>query len=313
MSPERMVVATRGSALALIQARGVAALLSAAFPGVEFCLSVVRTRADRLAETPLSAMRGKGVFVKEIEDCLLQGKARLAVHSAKDLPVDLPAGLCLAATPVREDPRDVLISRGGISLREMPPSAVIGTGSPRRKAQLLAFRPDLRVENIRGNLDTRIGKLRGAKPSPVCYDAIVVAAAGCVRAGFEREITEYLPPEVLLPAAGQGALAIECRQDDEEVVSMAQAINDPQTFAAVQAERALVKRLGGGCQIPIAALATGEQEELRLRAAVLSRDGKRAVRAESRASVKEPEALAKIVAGKLYVLGVREMIMDTGL
>ena len=304
----KVILATRGSALALEQARLVARLLEEASPGDEVSIRVVKTGGDKLVDMPLSRMPGKGVFVKEIEDCLLRGEARLAVHSAKDLPVELPAGLCLAATPKREDPRDVLISRDNKRLEELPRSAVIGTGSPRRKAQLLAFRPDLRIENIRGNLDTRIAKLRGKRTSPVRYDAIVVAAAGCVRAGFEEEIAEYLHPEVVLPAAGQGALAIECREDDAEAVQMAGRINDPQTFAAVLAERALVRNLGGGCNVPIAAYADLEGGALRLRGAVMSQDGTRVVQAEARGLVSEAQLLADEVAEKLFKLGAESII-----
>jgi len=306
----KVILATRGSALALEQARLVSRLLEEASPGDEVSIHVVKTGGDKLVDTPLSRMPGKGVFVKEIEDCLLRGEAHLAVHSAKDLPVELPAGLCLAATPKREDPRDVLISRDNKRLEEIPRSAVIGTGSPRRKAQLLAFRPDLRIENIRGNLDTRIAKLRGKRASPVRYDAIVVAAAGCVRAGFEEEIAQHLPPEVMLPAAGQGALAIECREDDTEAVQMAGRINDPQTFAAVLAERALVRNLGGGCNVPIAAYADSEGEALWLRGAVMSPDGRRVVRAEAGGLASEAQLLAEEVAEKLFKLGAESIILQ---
>ena len=304
----KIILATRGSTLALAQARVVARLLEEASAGDEALIRVVKTGGDKLVHVPLSRMPGKGVFVKEIEDCLLGGEAHLAVHSAKDLPVDLPEALCLASTPKRGDPRDVLISRDNKTLEELPRSAVIGTGSPRRKAQLLAFRPDLRVENIRGNLDTRIAKLRGKKASPVRYDAIVVAAAGCLRAGFKEEIAEYLPPEVMLPAAGQGALAIESRQDNSEILQMAHKVNDRQTFAAVLAERALVRNLGGGCNVPIAAYADSEGDGLRLRGKVMSPDGKRVVRAESRARLSEAQMLADDVAEKLFKLGAESII-----
>lgn len=304
----KVILATRGSALALEQARLVSRLLEEASPGDEVSIRVVKTGGDKLVDMPLSRMPGKGVFVKEIEDCLMRGEAHLAVHSAKDLPVDLPAGLCLAATPKREDARDVLISRDNKRLEELPLSAVIGTGSPRRKAQLLAFRPDLRIENIRGNLDTRIAKLRGKRASPVHYDAIIVAAAGCVRAGFEEEIAEYLHPEVMLPAAGQGALAIECRENDSEIVQMAQRINDPQTFAAVLAERALVRNLGGGCNIPIAAYANSDGDALRLRGAVMSPEGTRVVLAEADGLVSDAQLLADEVAEKLFKLGAESII-----
>jgi hydroxymethylbilane synthase len=304
----KIILATRGSSLALEQARIVARLLEEASPGDEVSIRVVKTGGDKLVDVPLSHMPGKGVFVKEIEDYLLRGEAHLAVHSAKDLPVDLPKGLCLAATPKREDPRDVLISRDNKTLEELPPSAVIGTGSPRRKAQLLAFRPDLRVENIRGNLDTRIAKLRGKKASLMRYDALVVAAAGCLRAGFKEEIAEYLPTEVMLPAAGQGALAIECRDDDDEAIQMARKINDAPTFAMVLAERALLRNLGGGCNVPIGSYADCEGERLRLRGKVMSPDGTRVVQAEGWGSVSDPESLAGDIAEKLFKLGAESII-----
>lgn len=311
MTPAKILLATRGSALALKQTRLVADLLSEKFRDVEFSHVIIKTKGDVLLDAPLSAMPGKGVFVKEIEDSLLRGEPRMAVHSMKDLPTDLPPGLFVASVPKRADPRDALISRDGMSLKDLPPSSVIGTSSPRRKAQLLAIRPDLRIENIRGNLDTRIAKLRGERPSPVSYDAIVVAAAGCLRMGCAEEISEHFPPELFLPAPGQGALAIECREDDAEAIEIAESINDPLTHAAVQAERALVHYLGGGCHTPIAALATAEGKSLRLRGAVLSPDGKRVVKGESSASVTQPEVLAKDVADQLLSQGAADIIRES--
>ena len=313
MAPTRIQIATRGSALSLKQTEIVANLLSAAFSALDFSITVVKTKGDRLLESPLSAMPGKGVFVKEIEDSLLRGQARMAVHSMKDLPTEIPPDLCIASVPKRDDYRDVLISRNGLPLKNLPSGAVIGTSSPRRKAHLLAFRPDLRVENIRGNLDTRIAKLRATTPSLLRYDAIVVAAAGCLRAGYDREISEYIPLELILPAAGQGALAIECRQDDLEAIEIARSIGDPFNFAAVQAERALVRRLGGGCHTPIGALATNETGNLRLRGAVLSPDGKRILKAESSASAGQSETLAEDVAKQLISLGAGDIIRESEL
>lgn len=311
MSSNTIVVATRGSALALKQTEMVVSLLSARFPAIEFSIAVVKTKGDTLLEAPLAAMPGKGVFVKEIEDRLLRGQARMAVHSVKDLPVDIAGGLCLASVPERADCRDVLISRKKLALKELRPGAIIGTGSPRRKAQLLALRRELRVENIRGNLDTRIAKLRGTRACRVRYDAIVVAAAGCLRAGYEHEISEYLPSELILPAAGQGALAIECREDDLEAIEIARSVSDATTFAAVQAERALVGYLGGGCHTPIAALATLEGDNLRLRGVVLSPDGKRIARAHSSASMSRPKSLARDVAQRLLSLGAKDIIRES--
>jgi hydroxymethylbilane synthase len=305
---EEIVIATRGSALALSQARIVEHLLSTAFPELTFSISIVKTKGDKILDTPLPAIPGKGVFVKEIEDCLLEGRARLAVHSMKDLPVDLPRGLHLAATPKRDDFRDVLVSRDGLALETLPESSVVGTSSPRRRAQLLAVRPDLRLEDIRGNLDTRLAKLHGRRPSLVRYDAIIVAAAGCHRLALSQEISQYLPPEVCLPAAGQGAIAIECREGDPAATRIAQAINDPPTFASVGAERAVVRDLGGGCHTPIAALAIPDGEDLALLAAVLSPDGGRILRAEAVGKVENPESLARTVAARLMDLGAEELL-----
>jgi len=256
----------------------------------------------------LRTIPGKGVFVKEVEERLLRGQASVAVHSMKDLPIEIPSGLCLAAVPERDDPRDVLISRDGLPLKRLRSGAVIGTSSPRRKAQLLACRPELRVESIRGNLDTRIAKLRGTRLSAVRYDAIVVAAAGCQRAGYENEITEYLSAEMVLPAPGQGAIAVECREDDREAIEMARSINDPASFVAVEAERALLKYLGGGCHTPIAALAAVEGGNLWLRGAILSPDGSRIVRAESYGPPNQPDSLATEVAQRLLLNGARELL-----
>ncbi len=311
MPPNTIIIATRGSALALKQAEIVVNLLSARFPAIEFSIAVVKTKGDILLEAPLAAMPGRGVFVKEIEDRLLRGQARMAVHSVKDLPVEVPRGLCLACVPDRADCRDVLISRDKLALKELPPGAIVGTGSPRRRAQILSFRPDLRVEDIRGNLDTRVAKLHGTTPSPVRYEAIMVAAAGCRRAGYEHEISEYLPSELILPTAGQGALAIECREDDLEAIEIARSVSDAASFAAVQAERALVGYLGGGCHIPIAALATPEGDNLWLRAAVLSPDGKRIARAHLSGSMSRPRALAKDVAERLLSLGAKDIIRES--
>jgi len=307
MLHEKIIVATRGSDLALKQTQTVIGLLSGAVPRLDFQILIVKTKADKFLEAPLSALPGKGVFVKEIEDSLLRGEARLAVHSLKDLPTGLAPGLCLASTPAREDYRDALISRGSLTLNALPPGAVVGTGSPRRKAQLLTVRPDLRIENIRGNLDTRIAKLRGTKASPVAYDAIIVAAAGCLRAGFQGEIAEYLPPETLLPAAGQGTIAIECRADDLDAIRIVESVKDPPTFAAARAERALVEYLGGRCRTPIAALATAEGDNLRLRSAVFSPDGKRAFRAESTGPMTDPESVARSAARELFRMGAGEV------
>jgi hydroxymethylbilane synthase len=276
-------VATRGSKLALAQAEWVIARLRRLFVSEDFETHIVKTTGDALADAagPIPA---KGVFVKEIEQALLRGDARLAVHSLKDMPTDTLPGLVIAAIPEREDARDALISRSSAPLSEFPGGAVVGTGSARRAAQLLAARPDLRIEPIRGNLDTRIAKLTGARPSPVAYDAIVVAVAGCRRLGLDEAITEILPPHVILPAPGQGALAVETRDDDAEAIRMVAAIDDGAARQTTTAERACLRALGGGCRVPIAAYAEIVADTLSLHARVCSPDGRTVVESEPRRS-----------------------------
>jgi hydroxymethylbilane synthase len=260
-----LVIASRGSQLALWQAHWVERQLAAL--GCASRIDIIKTTGDKITDVPLAQVGGKGLFTKEIEDALLAGRADLAVHSLKDLPTELPAGLVLAATPAREDPRDALV---GKRLADLPASARVGTSSLRRAAQLRSVRPDLRIEPVRGNLDTRLRKLDEGR-----YDAIVLAAAGLKRLGWEDRIAEVLLPEIMCPAVGQGALAIEtgnagllaCRQ-----------LNDPATESAVTAERALLAALGGGCQVPVGAYATVTGDRLSLQAVVVSPDGVHLVR-----------------------------------
>jgi len=263
-----MLIATRGSALARAQAETVARQLGAL--GVRVELRIITTTGDRLQRAPQMAT-DKGLFVKEIEVALLAGEVDLAVHSLKDLPTAIPPGLKLAAVPQRADPRDALVSRAG-GLADLPRGARVGTSSLRRRAQLLRARPDLKILDLRGNVDTRLRKLDSGQ-----YDAIVAAAAGLERLGLDHRITQHLDPQVCLPAAGQGALAVEARADDEEAIGVARGIDDAPTRACVQAERALLAGLGGGCRVPMGALAQVEGGRLRLRGMVASQDGSRAV------------------------------------
>src|ERR1035441_1545135 len=237
-----LVIASRGSQLALWQARWVAAQLSA--PCHQCRIEIVKTTADKITDVPLSKVGTKGLFTREIEEALLDGRAHLAVHSLKDLPTELPEGLVLAAVPEREDPRDAVV---GSKLADLPLSAKVGTSSLRRAAQLRQLRPDLQVESVRGNLDTRLRKLDEGQ-----YDAILLAAAGLKRLGWGGRIAEILAPEQMCPAVGQGALAIETRAGFEGVA----LLDHPATHAAVLAERAVLRALGGGCQVPIGAYAT---------------------------------------------------------
>jgi hydroxymethylbilane synthase len=264
---------TRGSLLARTQSRWVADLLERTHSGLRVELTLIKTSGDQLIDRSLADAGGKGLFTKELELALLAGTIDLAVHSLKDVPVTMPlvdpSELIIAAVPPREDWRDVLVSRVGKSLAELPPGSVIGTGSLRRRCQILQARPDLSVLPLRGNVDTRMRKLEDSACS-----AIVLALAGLKRLGrWEPTWMTPIDPAVLLPAAGQGALALQCRRGDQRTIDLAGALNDPESAEAVTAERAVVAELEGDCHSPIAALATIEQETLRLSVAVGARDG----------------------------------------
>jgi hydroxymethylbilane synthase len=268
-------------------------------------LKRVKTRGDIFRHVALARVNGKGIFVKEIEEALLSGEIDLAVHSLKDLPTALPRGLAIGAVPPREDPRDALVSALGIELGDLSPGAVVGTGSLRRMAQLLAARSDLEVREIRGNVDTRLRKVREGE-----YDAVILAAAGLRRLGLASAITQYLPLEVMMPAVGQGALAVEIRQDDQEMATLVRGINDPATEAATQAERAFLAAFGGGCAVPIAAYGAGEGERLLLKGMVTSLDGQRLLRDEVVGPVRDPQALGQMLAQRLLERGADEIVSE---
>jgi hydroxymethylbilane synthase len=242
-----VVIGTRGSKLALWQAEWVRSALTQRFPDVAVELSIIKTQGDKILDVPLAKVGGKGLFVKEIEEALLHGRADVAVHSMKDMPSEIPAALTIGAVPEREIPTDVLISRGGLSLSEIPAGGVIGTSSLRRAAQLRHLRPDLGVVPLRGNVETRIRKLETDQLA-----AVVLAAAGIRRLGLEHRVTEHLDDERMLPAVGQGALCIEIRDGDPRLGPMVAALDHPATRTVVGGERAFLKRLQGGCQVPIA-------------------------------------------------------------
>ncbi|HWR91299.1 MAG TPA: hydroxymethylbilane synthase [Desulfobacterales bacterium] len=242
-----VVIGTRGSRLALWQAEWVRAALAQRFPGTDFELAIIKTEGDKILDVPLAKVGGKGLFVKEIEEALLHGRADLAVHSMKDMPSEIPAALAIGAVPEREIPADVLISRNGLVLKELPAGGVVGTSSLRRAAQLRHLRPDLEVVPLRGNVETRLRKLDTERLA-----AVVLAAAGVKRLGLEQRVSEYLDHEAMLPAVGQGALCIEIREEDARIGPMVAALEDPATRTVVSGERAFLKRLQGGCQVPIA-------------------------------------------------------------
>ncbi len=263
-----IIVGSRGSKLALIQTEQFVAGLKQANPNLVFSISRIVTGGDRDVHKQFDDVEGSGVFVKELETALLAGKIDLAVHSLKDMPVDLPPGLCLAAIPKRVDPRDVLISAGSVPLADLPAGAGIGTGSPRRTIQLNAYRPDLKACSIRGNVDSRIRRVTSGELA-----GVIIAAAGLIRLGWEDRISEYLPVEHFLPAVGQGALAIETRLGDEEITALVLPFNHLPTEQSVTAERALLHALGGGCRAPIAALGTVTGKTLKLRGMFANPDG----------------------------------------
>ncbi|MGP8245618.1 MAG: hydroxymethylbilane synthase [Bryobacteraceae bacterium] len=265
-----LVIASRGSQLALWQARWVAEQLSTR--GEECRIEIVKTTGDKITDVPLAKVGTKGLFTKEIEEALLDGRADLAVHSLKDLPTELPAGLVLAAAPAREDARDAVV---GKKLSELAGGAKVGTSSLRRAAQLRKLRPDLKIESVRGNLDTRLRKLDEGR-----YEAILLAAAGLKRLGWSSRIAEILPAEIMCPAVGQGALAIETRGEGKGF-EVCRKLDDGPTHAAVEAERGLLRALGGGCQVPIGAHATVDGGRLRLLGVVASPDGSVLLRAET--------------------------------
>ncbi len=277
-------IGTRGSLLAVAQAERVASELRRRYPELTPVLVKIKTSGDMFAHIPLSHVGGKGLFIKEIEEALLDGQVDVAVHSMKDVPTEIAPGLSIAAILEREDASDVLISRRGEKLDALPSGARIGTSSLRRQAQLLHFRPDLTVVPLRGNLDTRLRKL-----DTEGLDAIVVAAAGVYRLGRQQEVTEVLPLEISLPAVGQGALGLEIRAQDQRIRDLVEPMTHGPSALTIAAERAFLKRLGGGCQVPIAAYGRLEGAELRLVALVINPDGTGVVRGER----KGPSALAE--------------------
>jgi len=293
-----LIIGSRGSQLALWQARWVAARLAEL--GHECRIQIIRTTGDKITDVPLAKVGTKGLFTKEIEEALAAGAIDLAVHSLKDLPAALPAGLTLAAIPEREDPRDAMIGR---RLAELAEGAKVGTSSLRRAAQLLALRPDLVIEPLRGNLDTRLRKVAEGR-----YGAIVLAAAGLKRMGWSDRIAEILPVETMCPAVGQGALAIETRDDGGPAQAACAALDHAPTRIAVMGERAVLAGLGGGCQVPIGAYAVVQDGRIHLRAVVISPDGAILIRRQGEGPAAEAERLGAQLARELADAGGQEIL-----
>jgi hydroxymethylbilane synthase len=305
VSPRSLVVGTRGSRLALRQTEIVLAALRLAVPNANFEVRTIRTAGDQ-SSASLSEIGGRGVFVIELERALLESEIDIAVHSLKDLPVEETSGLAIAAVLAREDPRDALVSRNDVSLAELPAGAVVGTGSPRRAAQLNALRRDLRVANIRGNVDTRIRKVESGE-----YDAVVLAAAGLARLGWTKRASELFDFEQMLPAPGQGALAVQVRINDPATLAAALAVDHADTRAAVMAERSFERRLGGGCHAAIAALATVLDDRLRLGGLIGDPDGGRIFRGELVGTVADPASTGLLLAEQLMDEGAGELLEAT--
>ncbi len=304
---KRLVIATRRSRLALWQAEHVKARLEARHPGLEVALLPLSTRGDELLDVRLDESGGKGLFIKELESAMAEGRADIAVHSMKDVPAELPPGFALAAICVREDPRDAFVSVRHASFKGMPARAVVGTSSLRREAQIAARYPALEVRLLRGNVETRLAKLDRGE-----YGAVVLAVAGLARLGLESRIRLRLPVEEILPAPGQGAIGIECLAARADVIAAAASLADPASAACVRAERAVSLALGGSCSVPLGAFAEKTGDRLRLRALVASPDGTRIARAECEGAAAQPEALGERAAAELRRGGAAEILASIG-
>lgn len=304
----KLTIGSRGSKLALWQAEWIKGQLDNLSTNTEISIAIIKTTGDEMKSAPLAIIGGKGVFTKEIEDALLAQRIDLAVHSLKDLPTVIPGGLTLAAITAREDPRDALIVRRDLattdsSIGGLPQNALVGTSSPRRRAQLKHLRPDLSLVELRGNVDTRLRKLDTGE-----YDAVILAAAGLKRLGVADRISSLIPTETMVPAVGQGALAIEAREGDSEILQLLRSLEDQSTRACCTAERALLRELGGGCQLPIAAHATANSSTLTLTALVASPDGQQIIRDQISGSPGEAESLGQELATRLLERGARELL-----
>jgi hydroxymethylbilane synthase len=299
-------VGTRGSELALAQTRGVVASLKQRLPDLVLEIEIIRTKGDLITGVPLSQMGDRGLFIKEIENALVSRDVDFAVHSMKDLPSELPPGLVLAAVTERLDPRDVLITREARSIEALPRNGALATGSLRRRSQVLALRPDLRAVELRGNITTRLRKFAASS-----WDAMILAGAGLARLGIEEHVSTPIPTEQMLPAVGQGALGLEARADDPDVLACLAGLAHEETTAAVGAERALLRRLQGGCQVPIGAQARWHGDRLTLEAYVGTPDGRRHLRRTAEGSRERGEALGEGLAEQMLKEGGSEILEET--
>lgn len=305
MQKSTLIVATRKSPLALWQAEFVKSQLEKFHSGLSVTLLTMTTQGDKILDTPLAKVGGKGLFVKELEKSMLDGEADIAVHSMKDVPVDFPAGLHLPVICEREDPRDAFVSNQYASFETLPIGARVGTSSLRRQCQLRGHRPDLVIADLRGNVGSRLSKLDKGQ-----FDAIILAAAGLLRLGLNHRITQYLPEDIMLPAVGQGAVGIECRQQDDSTYNLLQPLNHGATATRVLAERAFNHRLEGGCQVPIAGFSQLEGDKIYLRGLVGYPDGTKVVKGERRGAISDAQALAIDLADELLANGARKILSE---
>ena len=308
MKKDTIIIGTRSSKLALWQADYVMDCLQKKYPELHVEKKLMTTKGDKILDAPLAKIGGKGLFTKELEQDMLAGGIDIAVHSLKDMPTEVPDGLIITAITKRYDPGDAFVSNKVKSLAELPQGAVVGTSSLRRKAQLLHARPDLVVKDLRGNVNTRLRKLDAGE-----YDAAVLAVAGLRRLGFGDRITEVLPKSMILPAVGQGALAIEAREDDAETRELVTFLNDEATVACAKAERAFLARVEGGCQVPVGVYATPEDSGLHVEAVIASLDGKRLYRDHVSGQVKDAETIGTQLADKLLDMGGIDIMHEIGL
>ena len=304
-SPKKLVIASRESALAMWQARHIQARLQALYPTTQVEILGMTTTGDQILDSPLSRIGGKGLFVKELEQALADGSADLAVHSMKDVPMNLPEGFMLAATGEREDPRDAFVSNNYKALQELPQGSVVGTSSLRRQSQLMARFPYLKIESLRGNLQTRLRKLDEGQ-----YAAIILAAAGLKRLGLESRIAGLIAPTDSIPAVGQGALGIEIRSDRRDLLKVLEPLNHPATEACVLAERATSRALAGSCTVPLGAYATVDSGVLSITGFVASVDGKKLVKAEASGAQHEAEQLGQRLAEALVAQGADKILAE---
>lgn len=300
---KKFIVATRPSLLAYTQTQQTVDLLRAQHPDCEFEIIKISTHGDTVTDKPLTAFGGTGVFVKELENALYEGKAHFAVHSLKDVPSIQPEGLVLAAFPLRQDPRDLLLTRGGVSVAELPDPCVIGTGSPRRMVQVARLKEQITFADLRGNIDTRLKKLEEGQ-----YDAIVLAAAGLKRLGKEIAETAFMSIDSCLPAIGQGAIAIECRADDADTITMLKSVNDAATETAIVAERSYMKTIGGGCKFPLGAYATIEGGEVTLQVMLGNHHTGQIIRMRDVAPISDAENLGQKLGEEMIAEAERQGI-----